>query len=63
MNLPTMQKTPWQRGHDDGMQGRPAPGFPRGDATWSERLYASGWNSGTRDRLAAQQKPIPSQET
>lgn len=59
MNLPVMQQSPWQRGHDDGMQGKPAPGFPKADSTWTERLYAAGWNSGTRDRLAASPKPIP----
>lgn len=50
MYLPLQTKTPWQRGYEAGRQGQPAPKFPKGDAGWTERLYAAGWNSGARDR-------------
>lgn len=57
MRLPEQTVTPWQQGYDAGLAGQAAPPFPKGDASWSERLYASGWNSGARARVVAAEQP------
>ena len=45
----------YMRGFVVGLSGfGPAPPFPGGDATWSERLYARAWSDGVDRRLAAQ---------
>lgn len=36
--------SPYSRGYRDGQAGKPGPAFPKGDATWAQRLYARGWS-------------------
>lgn len=58
---PPPEKSPFQRGREDGVSGKPAPAMPRYDTPWSERLYASGWSRGAdeRNQVHAQQLPAP----
>lgn len=48
--MTAIEKSPWQRGHDDGLAGKPGPAIPKADATWAERLYSSGWSRGVEAR-------------
>ncbi|MBN3761373.1 hypothetical protein [Burkholderia sp. Ac-20365] len=51
---PPNRRTPYQRGEDDGLAGKPGPAFPRADSDWSERLYNRGWEAGISKRLEKQ---------
>lgn len=54
-------KSPFRRGYDHGLgDKRPAPAFPKGDATWSEKLYHRGWHAGTDVRLGHREPLSPS---
>jgi len=47
-------KTPFEKGYDDGFALKPAPAFPTPDSSWAERLYARGWSSGVDACLKSQ---------
>jgi ribosome modulation factor len=36
--------SPYSRGYQAGINGVTGPAFPKGDASWEERLYARGWS-------------------
>ena len=46
------EKSPYQRGFDAGMEGKPGPAFSTPDTPWAARLYERGWSAGTDARLA-----------
>jgi hypothetical protein len=48
---PQPSKTPFERGHEDGLLGKPGPAFPKPDADWSSRLYNRGWEAGVDERM------------
>lgn len=41
--------TPYERGYDAGLAGKPAPPFPTSQASWAQRLYHRGWHDGVED--------------
>lgn len=43
-------RPPYTRGEADGLAGKPGPAFPKGDATWAEKLYNRGWLDGITKR-------------
>lgn len=55
---PAPDQSPYERGREDGRQGKPAPSFPTPDSTWSDRLYARGWSRGIELRKAPDQTSI-----
>jgi hypothetical protein len=43
--------TPYQRGFNDRLAGNTrAPDFPKGDATWEQKLYHRGWMDGLTEQ-------------
>jgi hypothetical protein len=47
-------RPPYVQGEADGLAGRPGPPFPKGNATWAEKLYNRGWEAGiTKRRITA----------
>lgn len=44
-------RSPFSRGFDDGLAGKPGPAFPNGNSDWASRLYNRGWESGTQKRM------------
>jgi hypothetical protein len=47
---PLPKKTPYERGHEDGLLGKAGPAFPTPDSDWSARLYNRGWEAGVSER-------------
>lgn len=47
---PLPRQTPYERGHADGLLGKPGPAFPTPDSDWSYRLYNRGWEAGIDER-------------
>lgn len=48
------KQTPYERGYAAGLDGTGrSPEFPRGDASWAEKLYARGWSDGADARIRA----------
>lgn len=45
-----VEKTPYERGFDDGKAGKPAPPFSTPDTPWASRLYERGWSAGVDAR-------------
>ncbi len=46
------RKPPYQRGYDDAMAGRRGPSaFPKGNASWEEKLYHRGFVEGNLERV------------
>lgn len=46
-------RSPFDRGFEDGLAGKPGPAFPTGTSDWASRLYNRGWESGTEKRMAS----------
>lgn len=46
-------RTPYACGEADGFAGKPGPAYPRGNATWAEKLYNRGWEAGIAKRAIA----------
>lgn len=51
MKINWPEKTPHQRGVEDGMAGKPGPPFPTPGSDWATRLYNRGWETGVDRRL------------
>ena len=53
--LPSENETPYERGWRARLEGRSPPSFPRGDASWSEKLFFRGWSDAVRKIIADEQ--------
>lgn len=52
--LPFVDRSPYARGEEDGLAGKPGPAFPTATSPWHEKLYNRGWEAGiTRRAIAA----------
>lgn len=56
-NAEAGQKSDYERGFEDGLQGKPAPPFSKPDTSWSARLYERGWSAGADKRIKDLKSP------
>lgn len=44
--------SPYERGFASAAAGEAGPPFPKGDASWTEKLFNRGWSDGVSARAA-----------